>query len=92
MPKPKPSTTMPHLLNNFLIRTNYHLQTTPNNKAKTELQTFKLHKSLMRKRFRLEARDIYQKDLSNFQITFWRNNVLLRNRPTQTIFILHYRQ
>ena len=26
MPKPKPNTTMPYLLNNFLIRTNFHLQ------------------------------------------------------------------
>ena len=55
VPKPKPRTTMLHLLNNFLIRTNFHLQTTLNNKAETELQTFKLHKCQMRKRFRLEA-------------------------------------
>jgi len=32
---------MSHLLINFLIRTNLHLQTTPNNKAETELQTIK---------------------------------------------------
>jgi len=58
VPKPKPRTTMPHLLNKFLIKKYFHLQTTPNNKAETELQTFKMHKSRMRKRFRLEARVI----------------------------------
>lgn len=56
VPKPKPKAIMPLLLNNFLIRTNIHLQTTLNNKAETELQTFKLHKCHMRKSFRLEAR------------------------------------
>lgn len=50
---------MLHLLINFLIRTNLHLQITPNNKVETELQTFKLHKSRVRKCFRLEARVIY---------------------------------
>jgi len=41
VPKPKPNTTKPVLLNNFLFRTNFHLQTTLNNKAATEEQTFK---------------------------------------------------
>ena len=58
VPKPKPRATMLHLLNKFLIRTNFHLQTTLNKKAETKLQTFKLHKCQMRKRFRLEARVI----------------------------------
>jgi hypothetical protein len=54
VPKPKPRATRLHLLNKFLIRTNFHLPTKPNNKAETELQTFKLQKSQMRKRCRLE--------------------------------------
>ena len=37
---PKPNTTLLHLLNNFLFRTNFRLQTTINNKVETELQTF----------------------------------------------------
>jgi hypothetical protein len=49
VPKPKPNTTMPNLLNNFLFRINFHLQTKLNNKAETEQQTFKLHKNQMRK-------------------------------------------
>ena len=61
VPKPKPRATMPNLVNNFLIITNFHLHTTPNSKAETELQTIKLHKSQMRKRFRLEALDISNK-------------------------------
>jgi len=52
--KPKPRTTMPYLLNKFLSRTNFHLQTMINNKAETEHKTFKLHKCLMRKCCRLE--------------------------------------
>lgn len=48
VPKPKPNTTMQHLLKNFLIRKNYHLQNTLNNKAETEHKTFKLHKCQMR--------------------------------------------
>ncbi|MBU1298895.1 MAG: hypothetical protein KKG06_12150, partial [Bacteroidetes bacterium] len=54
--KPQPRTTKPHLLNNFLIRTKFHLQAKPNSKAETEEETFKLHKCQMRKSFRLEAR------------------------------------
>lgn len=46
---PKPRTPIQHLINNFLIRTNIHLQTTLNNKANTGLQTFRIHKYQKRK-------------------------------------------
>ncbi len=63
VPKPKPNTTMPLLLNNIIIKANFHLQTTHYNMAETELQTFKLPNSQMRNRFRFEARVICKSTL-----------------------------
>jgi len=54
MAKAQPIATMPHLLIKFIIRTNFHLSTKPNDKAETEEQTIKKYICQVQKRCRLE--------------------------------------
>ena len=46
--KAQPKTTMPHLLNKFIITKNFHSTTTLNKKLETEQLPLKLYKCRMR--------------------------------------------